>query len=180
MREQHVNRVTIRVGDVRDLFRERPFDPFEDDVGTLSSLAQLAELPQFAGTLRTTEVVVLVPASHFTPGAEARVRRALQQYCRHAIVATRRTSAAQRRVGARGLLAGVIFFGISLALAAAVGRWTIVPESLRTVAAESLIVAGWVVIWMPLDALVQGLWPYWRVERTYEALAAVRLSVRSE
>jgi hypothetical protein len=180
MTEPRLHRVTISADDVGDLFRDRPFDPFQDEVGTLSSLAQLAELPQLARKLRATEVLVLVPPSQFSPDTEQRVRQALQRYCQHAIVETRRKSAAQRWVGWRSLLAGVFFFGLSLAAAAAIGRWTGVPENLRTLASESLIVAGWVVIWMPLDALVQGLWPYWRVERTYAALSAVRLTVKSQ
>ena len=82
-----------------------------------------------------------------------------------------------RWVGSRTFLVGLFFFGISLAASTAVGRLLFIPEALRTLAAESLIVAGWVVIWQPLDTLVQGWWPQWEEERTFRALAALPLSV---
>jgi hypothetical protein len=83
-----------------------------------------------------------------------------------------------RWVGLRTLLVGIFFFGISLAASGAVGRLAFVPEALRTLAAESLIVAGWVVIWGPLDTLVAGWWPQWEEERTFRALGEVPLTVR--
>jgi hypothetical protein len=169
--------VTVKVANVRDLFRDHEFDPFEDDVESVGSIAQMAQLPHLVEKLRELKLRVLVPAASFTPQTEGDVRRALRRYSAHMIAEARRKLAAMRWVGVRSFLVGLIFFGISLAASNAVGRMLFIPEGLRTLASESLIVAGWVVIWQPLDTLVQGWWPQWKEERTFRAIGALPLRV---
>ncbi len=178
MPSTHEKSIEINVDDVRDLFREREFDPFADDVETIGSIARLAQLPHLVSQLRTVRLCVMVPAAAMARHTEADVQRAFRRYCDHAVAEARRKLAAMRWVGLRTLLVGIFFFGISLAASAAVGRLAFVPEPLRTLAVESLIVAGWVVIWGPLDTLVAGWWPQWEEERTFRALGKVPLSVR--
>jgi hypothetical protein len=169
--------VTVKVNDVHELFREREFDPFTDDVETIGSIAEMAQLPHLASRLDTIKLRVLVPRNALTPNTETQVQRAFQRYCAHTIAQARRKLAALRWVGVRTALTGLTFFGVSLAASTAVGRMLWIPEALRTLASESLIVAGWVVIWQPLDTLVQGWWPHWQEERTFRAISAVPLRV---
>lgn len=176
---QRPNEVTVRVNDVRELFTERAFDPFNDDAEAIGSIARMAQLPHLVSQLKTIRLRVLVPAGTLTPQTEDQVRRALHRYCAHMIAETRRKLAAMRWVGVRTFLVGLIFFGISLAASTAVGRALFIPEGLRTLASESLIVAGWVVIWQPLDTLVQGWWPQWEEERTFRAIGALPLRVEA-
>ena len=172
--------IEVRVNDVRDLFREREFDPFADDIESIGSIARIAQLPHLVSQLRTIRLRVLVPPSQFAPDTEESVRRAFARYCAHTIAEARRKLAAMRWVGVRTFLVGLVFFAISLAASAAVARWLLLPEWLRTLASESLIVAGWVVIWQPLDTLVQGWWPQWEEERTFKALSQIPLRVEAE
>ena len=37
--------VTVKVNDLRELFRERDFDPFADDGDTIGSIAEMAAPP---------------------------------------------------------------------------------------------------------------------------------------
>jgi hypothetical protein len=169
--------VTVKVSDIKELFAERRFDPFTDDVEALTSIAQMAQLPHLVSKLNTIKLRVLVPEATMTRETERHVRRALERYCTHMISEARRKLAAMRWVGLRTFLVGLVFFGISLAASAAVSRMLWIPDSLRTLASESLIVAGWVVIWQPLDTLVQGWWPQWEEERTFRAIGALPLSI---
>ncbi|HYL26758.1 MAG TPA: hypothetical protein VEW74_02925 [Candidatus Nitrosotalea sp.] len=171
--------VTVKVNDVRELFGERKFDPFDDGAETIGSIAQMAQLPHLVSKLRQISVRVLVPAARLTPQTEVQVRRALERYSAHMVGEARRKLAAMRWVGVRAFLVGLVFFGISLAASAAVGRMLAIPEALRTLASESLIVAGWVVIWQPLDTLVQGWWPQWEEERTFRAIGALPVRVEA-
>jgi hypothetical protein len=169
--------VTVKVDDVRELFAEHAFDPFDDDLDTIGSIARMAQLPHLVSNLRNTQLRVLLPAAKITAETEAQVRRALSRYSAHMIGEARRKLAAMRWVGVRTFAVGLIFFGISLAASTAVGRMLVIPEGLRTLASESLIVAGWVVIWQPLDTLVQGWWPQWEEERTFRAIGDLPLRV---
>ncbi|MBV8066725.1 MAG: hypothetical protein JO113_02025 [Candidatus Eremiobacteraeota bacterium] len=171
--------ITVKVNDVRDLFREHEFDPFNDDADRIDSIAQMAQFPNIVSQLQTLELRVLVPAAAITQETEAQVRHALSRYSAHMVMQVRRKLAAMRWVGLRTSLIGLVFFGMSLAAAAAVGRALFIPEGLRTLASESLIVAGWVLLWQPLDTLVQGWWPQWEEERTFRAIAALPLRLEA-
>jgi hypothetical protein len=45
---------------------------------------------------------------------------------------------------------------------------------------ESLIIAGWVVMWHPLEVLLYGLWPVVRERRLLERLAAAEVRVSTD
>jgi hypothetical protein len=177
MADDRFTRVTISVDDPIELFRMHEFDPFTDDVDSVSSLAQLAQLPHLIKTISTTELYILLPKERVTPQTQAQVRHALGRYCDHMVAEARRKLVALRWVGLRTMALGLAIFGISLAASTAVGRLLWIPEGLRVLASESLVVAGWVVIWQPVDSFVQGWWPHWEEERTFRALGGVRLSV---
>lgn len=169
--------VTVKVSDIRELFAEHQFDPFTDDAEMIPSIARMAQLPHLVSKLKSLTLRVLVPASSLTPETEPEVRRALERYCAHMILETRQKLAAMRWVGFRTFLVGWVFFGISLAAAAAAAKMLWAPAGIRELATESLIVAGWVVIWQPLDTLVQGWWPQWDEERTFRAIGMLPLRV---
>ncbi|MBV8196509.1 MAG: hypothetical protein JO263_00105 [Candidatus Eremiobacteraeota bacterium] len=172
--------ITLRVNDIRDLFRDREFDPFSDDIDSVGSIRQMAQLPHLASKLKAARLCVLVPPDQLTPQTEARLRRALHRYCAHAIAQARGRLAAMRWVGLRTFIVGLVIFALSLAASTAVQRLLFIPEELRTLASESLIIAGWVVMWNPLDTLVQGWWPHWDEERTFRSIGALPVSVASE
>lgn len=169
--------IVFTVDDVNDLFREREFNPFTDDVNAIRSIAGMAQLPHLVPELSNTQLHVLLPAHKITPETQQQLQRALQRYCAHMIADVRRRLTAMRWVGLRTSVIGVILFGLSLAAAAAAQRWMIIPEQLRSIASESLIVAGWVLLWQPLDTLVQGWWPQWQEERTFRALGSIPVRV---
>jgi protein-S-isoprenylcysteine O-methyltransferase Ste14 len=137
----------------------------------------MAQLPHLVSKLKTLQLRILVPREQLTPQTEARVKRALHRYCDHMVAEARRRLSAMRWVGLRALLVGLAFFAVSLAASTGVQRLVWIPEELRTLASESLIVAGWVLMWQPLDTLVSGWWPQWEEERTFKAISAIPLSV---
>ncbi len=172
--------VTVRVSDPHDLFRDHEFDPFADDVDAIGSIAQIAQLPHLASQLKDITLRVLIPANEMTPHTESDVRRAMRRYCDHAVAEARRKLAAMRWVGLRTFLRGLFIFAISLAASAGVQRLLFLPGGVRTLASESIIIAGWVVMWQPLDTLVQGWWPQWEEERTFRAISAIPLYVAAQ
>ena len=169
--------IDVSVEDLRDLFREHEFDPLTDDVNAITSIARLAQLPQFTQDLPNLRLRVLMPKVSVTPQTEALARAALQRYCDHMIAEARRKLAALRWVGWRTLFVGLVLFGLSLAASAAVQRISALPDALRTLASEGLVVAGWVLLWQPLDTLVAGWWPAWEEERTFKAIARIDLTI---
>jgi hypothetical protein len=78
----------------------------------------------------------------------------------------------RRRLAREGRLALAI--GLA-ALVLCIGTATFVPlaalGALGEILRESLIIAGWVVMWHPLEVLLYGLWPVVRERRLLERLA---------
>lgn len=70
-----------------------------------------------------------------------------------------------------GLAALVLCIGAATLLPAA--RLGALGEILR----ESLIIAGWVVMWHPLETLLYGVWPVVRERRLLERLAAAEVEI---
>ena len=70
------------------------------------------------------------------------------------------------------------------ALVLCIGLATLVPTdtTLGQILRESLIIAGWVVMWHPLEVLLYGLWPVTRERRLLDRLAtaAVELPTAGE
>jgi hypothetical protein len=177
----HIDRpteITVRANNLAELFQERDFDPFTDNVDTVSSIARMAQLPHLVAKLRTTQLLIVLPSQEVTPQTETLLREALQRYCAHMIAEAQRKLKALRWVGWRTLGVGIAFFGLSLAASFGVQQLLFIPEELRVWASEGLVVAGWVVVWQPLDTLVQGWWPHWEEERTFKAIGAMPVKVQ--
>lgn len=179
MHEPRRTEVTVKVNHLRDLFRERDFDPFADEVDSVSSIAKMAQLPHLVSELKTLRLRILAPREQITPQTEACLRRALGRYCAHMITDARRKLTAMRWVGTRALVIGLGLFAMSLAAATGVQRLLWLPEGLRLLTSESLVVAGWVLMWQPLDTLVSGWWPQWQEERTFKAISTMPITVHA-
>ena len=127
--------LTVKPRDVRELFAEPHFDPFVDDPDTLTSVAQVPLLSDLTSRLGDMKLRVLLPHEKVTSETRVAIERALARYCARNIRDAQLQLVAWRRTALSALLYGLIFFGISLALSAAVLRATLIPESLRTLAA---------------------------------------------
>jgi hypothetical protein len=77
---------------------------------------------------------------------------------------------------------GRLSLAIGLAtLVLCIGAATLVPTAtLGTpgeILRESLVIAGWVVMWHPLEVLLYGIWPVVRERRLLERLAAAQIGL---
>jgi hypothetical protein len=79
------------------------------------------------------------------------------------------------REGRLSLATGLIL------LVLCIGAATLVPVrslgAFGEILRESLLIAGWVVMWHPLEVLLYGLWPVLRERRLLERLASAEVSL---
>ena len=95
---------------------------------------------------------------------------------------TRRARSARRELrelfsrGRVSLAIGLVFMGVSTALAQAIGGDS--PEVGATaLVRESLLIAGWVAMWRPLEIFLYDWWPIRDQARCYDRLAAMPVAV---
>ena len=169
--------VTIRARTLRELFSERSFDPFEDDAGSLQSIAQLARLPDLQSNLEGKKLRVVLPPHEVSSRTQSEVEGAIARYASNEIAEARLGLAAWRGRARTVFFWSLGFFALSLLLVAGVQQALFLPEAARTLATETLIIAGWVVMWQPMDELIWGWLPIRDRERAFRTLSSMRVTV---
>jgi hypothetical protein len=171
--------LTIHARTLAELFSERVFDPFTDDANELWSIAQIAQLPNVLSSLGRSRLRVLLPSEEVSPQTQTDVELAIGRYCCHKIAEAARQMAAWRRVAVSTFAWGLAFFAISLLLTTGLERAAFLPGAIRTLAIETLVIAGWVIMWQPMDTLIQGWLPIREQERTFRAIGSMRATVEA-
>jgi hypothetical protein len=177
MRKGKRTELTIRATSIRDLFQRRDFDPLTDDPGALWSITQIVDFSDLIEDHSTVTLRVMLPDGQVGDQTESIVRLALGRYCSQKIAETRLEFAAWRRLAWRMFLLALGFFAVSPLATAGVRQIDFLPEEVQTLAGQTLIIAGWVFMWQPLDDLLHGWWPIRERERIFRAISAMRLVV---
>lgn len=169
--------LVIRARKLGELFCEREFDPFSDDSNAIWSVVQIAQLSDATSKLARMRLRVLLPADEIEPDAQTRVETAIGRYCARQVAQSQSEMAAWRRVALTAFLWGLGFFAISLALTAGVQHAPFLPEAIRTLVVETLVIAGWIVMWQPMDDLIAGWVPIREKERRFRTIGSMPVSV---
>lgn len=171
--------LTIHAPKLQELFSEREFDPFIGNPDTLASIAQVARFPNLTSSLATMRLRIMLPPEEVSPQTQARVEGAIQRYCSHKLAELRFQMEEWRHEALSTFLWGLGFFAISLLLTAGIERAGLLPDAIRTLAVETLVIAGWVIMWQPMDTLILGWLPIRKQERTFRAIASMRTTIEA-
>jgi hypothetical protein len=79
------------------------------------------------------------------------------------------------REGQKALVIGLIFLGVCVALVQGLPRSA--EPTLREVIRESLLIAGWVAMWRPMQIYLYEWWPIRRRRRLFDKLARAPIEV---
>lgn len=79
------------------------------------------------------------------------------------------------REGQKALVIGLVFLGVCVALAQLLPRSA--EPTVRGVLRESLLIAGWVAMWRPMQIYLYDWWPIRRRRRLYAKLAGAPVRV---
>ncbi len=152
-------------------FAERDLDPAAEDY--LVDWAK--EIPEG----RPLRIEVLLPAGE-ADSAEARhIPRALRSYFTHRAEATGRELRELFRIGRTALLIGVPILVVCMTAAKLLNA-AYDHEGFAAVAAEGLVIAGWVANWRPIEIFLYDWWPLVRRRRRFLRLAAADVAVIGE
>jgi hypothetical protein len=80
--------------------------------------------------------------------------------------------------GRQSLLIGIVFLAACLAASHAMGGSEY--GTFRSLARESLTIAGWVAMWRPMQIYLYDWWPLRRRGRLYEKLSRMKVEVRKK
>lgn len=176
MTDTSINDVRLDLVDPRELFHSPEIDPMRGQPHADSGIERILNCirPQPSRPVRAT---LRLPAAARTPDLEARMRLGLQQYCELRIGQIANDIASLRQEGLATLWRGVLFLALCMLGSQLLGEPKFLPGILARFLDEGLIIAGWVALWYPLDALLYQHWPLKRERRLYEHLRGMDLKL---
>jgi hypothetical protein len=176
MTDPNIHDIRLDLADPRELFHPAELDPIGGQPYAESGIERILNRirPQADRPLRAT---LRLPAAARTPDLEARMRSGLQQYCDHRIAQITNDIASLRQEGLATLWRGLLFLALCMLGSQMLGEPKFLPGILARFLDEGLIIAGWVALWYPLDALLYQHWPLKRERRLYESLRRADLAL---
>jgi hypothetical protein len=176
MTDTDIHDIRLDLADPRELFRPAELDPIGGQPHAESGIERILNRirPRPSWPVRAT---LRLPAAACTPELEARLRSGLQQYCDDRIGQIAHDIASLRQEGLATLWRGVLFLALCMLGSQILGEPKFLPGILARFLDEGLIIAGWVALWYPLDALLYQHWPLKRERRLYEQLRGMDLKL---
>lgn len=169
--------IVVILDQVEDLFTAASFAPlkgrFEPRSGMEQVLDQVAARRLHPAEPLRLELTVRQPT---TVGDEA-IRTAIRGYCRAVIVDRQLDLRRIQRIGRNALLLGLGFLAACMALSTAADAATVLPEFIRRLFGEGLVIAGWVGLWRPIEVMLFDTRPPHHDIRLHQAIAAAEIEV---
>jgi hypothetical protein len=174
MTDTNFHAIHLELADPRELFHPAELDPIGGrpyaEPGLERILNRIRPRPD-----RPVRATLRLPAAACAADLEARMRSGLQQYCDHRIVQIANDIASLRQEGLATLWRGLLFLALCMVGSQLLGEPKFLPGILARFLDEGLIIAGWVALWYPLDALLYQHWPLKRERRLYQSLRDMEL-----
>lgn len=156
-REMH-----LILADIDHLFRPPEVDPMagshiaQSGIDAILHRLKREKLPKDC----TMALTITAPASQATPAAAKILRETLSAHADARIDQQLDDLVLLNREIRQGLKVGGLFLAACLILAALVEQMAFMPDLLQFLVAESLIIAGWVGLWHPMELILYGWWPH--------------------
>ncbi len=175
MTDTSIHDIHLDLADPRELFHPAELDPIGGqpyaEPGLERILNRIRPRPD-----RPVRATLGCPRGA-TPDLEARMRSGLQRYCDHRIGQITNDIASLRQEGLATLWRGLLFLALCMLGSQMLGEPKFLPGILARFLDEGLIIAGWVALWYPLDALLYQHWPLKRERRLYQSLRDMELKL---
>ena len=170
--------IQLRVGELRQLFNSIDPSPFRERDLDPDCEEFIVSWARELGADRPLRVEVTVAREQPSQELLAETGPAIRTHFE------REASLQQLRLKRRvrearlSLAIGLATLAACIGGAALIGGQPLGP--LGGIVAESLIIAGWVVMWHPLEVLLYGLWPVVRERRLLERLASADVVLHAD
>jgi hypothetical protein len=174
MSDTNAHEIRLELSDPHELFRAPELDPLGGQPYAESGLERILNRirPRPGRPVRTT---LRLPAAARAPDLESRLRAGLVQYCDVRTGQIAHDIASLRQEGLATLWRGLLFLALCMLGSRLLGEPKFLPGIVARFLDEGLIIAGWVALWYPLDALLYQHWPLKRERRLYEQLRGMDL-----
>lgn len=179
MAEKGLLTITLQLPDLDALFETPQISPFSEqyhDYSYTSGIEFIAAELHTNTAYSQVRALLVLPNSQIEPGLEARVQAAIGRYARARLLAIEHEVQALRGRGRRSLrlALALIPLGLFIGLAYLSASSENLPLQLIS---QGLAIAGWVVLWGPLEALFFDRWEYRLDRKIYRLLLEIDVQI---
>jgi hypothetical protein len=174
------NPLNLRVDRLDALFQETAFIPARPDLDPGPALAHLLRRFDLRDVLRATTLRVHLGSDHVTAETSAVASTAIRTFCRQRALENRSAVRAIRRAGRRAMCLALALLALAMGASLALTHFEPFPEIYNDLLSEAFVVAGWVVLWRPLELLFYEWYEPWRDAKGYERLAELSLELLTD
>jgi hypothetical protein len=168
--------ITLWLHDVRDLFVEPDFDPFDEHAIERPGLEVIANFVEARSLVRRVQVSLFVPRDQSGDDMRARVESAIDRYVARRVEWGENTIRSSRNDGLRGLVYAIVVVVVGLILYAAVLQ---TGNQIASALAEALfIIVSWVAVWDAAESLILNVLDERRMIRVWQKIAELELTIR--
>lgn len=175
--EKGVFTITLRLPDVDALFETSEVSPFSEAYEEHSYTSGIEYIvgELYANTsYKKVHALFSLPPEQVEPGLETEVQKAVKRYCRGQLADVRHEMQAMRWRGLRSLAIAIVVLVLFVAVAFAIGE---TGSLVLQIMSESLIIIGWVVLWVPLETLFYEVWHYRLDRKIYSLLMDMDVTI---
>lgn len=171
MAENGREHIEVRLREVNQLFNMMDPSPFQE-----KDLDTKAEefIVSWARELDQEKPILLVVYLDNMPSEPAEtVSEGIRNYFAYRADITRRRRREIVREGSVSLTIGLVFLTACLVGAEFIARRP--SDTVLSIVRESLVIAGWVAMWRPMEIFLYERWPLRRLERLYTKLSEMKV-----
>lgn len=171
--------LTIPLQRLDDLFAPPLNDPYQPGFHTQSGMERLAQLISQQQIREPLKVIFVLPASGTHPEKTvADVQAAVRRYAEVIESQAQIDGLSRRRSTVQSIGMGILILAGSLTLGATLTTTELLSPNLRNLLANTVSILGTVALWSPVDALLFGLRPLRKTERTMQTIRAATIELQ--
>ena len=167
----------IRVDRLDALFQETSFAPTRPHLDPGPALDHLMRRVDLRRMAPGTPVRIHLASEQVTPMLQSTAAAAVKVFSERRAQELRATVRAMRRAGRRALFLSLCFLATAVTLSLTLTHFEPLPAPYNDLFGEALVVAGWVLLWRPMELLFYEWIEPWRDARNYERLAQLPLEL---
>jgi len=173
---EHVHHIEIKIKNINQLFNSLDPSPFLekdlDDDAFEYIVSSVSEHP-----LKIKQkIIIYLPQSHRKKISEIEIKRAIHNFFEYKIILAERGIKLKLKEGQFSFIIGITFLVTCMMLS------EYVHENVRTVwagiAAEGLMIGGWVAMWKPISDVLYEWWPIWKEKKIYRKISDMDIEFR--
>jgi len=173
---ENVNLIEIKIKKIGQLFNSLDPSPFLEKALDADAfdyiVSSVSEHP-----LKTKHKIVLyLPKKHRKGISEIEIKRAIHNYFEYKKILAERGIRLKLKEGQFSFLVGITFLVTCMLFSEYVHSNT--DTLLAGIAAEGLMIGGWVAMWKPISDILYEWWPIWKEKKIYHKISEMDIEFK--